>query len=51
MFGKRGIVQGLGQQVCYLLPGVNGEDLNEPRLDPLPEVMVLLVDVPSSRTH
>jgi hypothetical protein len=44
-------VKGLCQQVCRLLRGINWEDLNEAFLDPLPEVMVLLFDVPRLRTH
>jgi hypothetical protein len=44
-------VKGLRQQVCRLFSGINWEDLNEAFLDPLPEVMVLLIDVPCSRIH
>jgi hypothetical protein len=44
-------VKGLRQQVHRLLSGTNWQDLNEAFLDPLPEVMVLLIDVPSSRAH
>jgi hypothetical protein len=42
-------VKGLRQQVCRLFRGINWEDLNEAFLDPLSEVMVLLIDVPCSR--
>jgi hypothetical protein len=44
-------VKGLRQQVCRLFSGINWEGLNGIFLDPLPEVMVLLIDVPCSRTH
>jgi hypothetical protein len=39
-------VKGLCQQVHRLLSGIYWEALNEAVLDPLPEVMVLLIDVP-----
>jgi hypothetical protein len=44
-------VKGLCQQIRRLLSGINWEDLNEAFLDPLPEVMVLLIDVFSLRAH
>jgi hypothetical protein len=43
--------KGLCQQVCRLFSGINWEDLNEAFLDPLPEVIILLIDMPCSRTH
>jgi hypothetical protein len=48
MLHKRGNTQRLGQQVSWLLFSVNGEDINQPRLDPLAEVMVFLVDMLTS---
>ena len=51
MFHKGGDVQRLGEQVSWLFSSVNGKDVNETRLGPFSEVMVLLVDVPSSWAH
>jgi hypothetical protein len=44
-------IQGLSQQVCWLFLCVNWEDLDEAQIDPLPEVIVLLIDVPSLWAH
>jgi hypothetical protein len=51
MLDKGGLVQGLGEQVGWLLKRVNGQHLNATRLDPLTEVMVLLVNVPCPWAH
>jgi hypothetical protein len=44
-------VKGLCHQVCRLFSGINWEDLNEAFLDPLPEVMVPMIELPRSRMH
>ena len=51
MLHERGNTQGLSQQVSWLLLGVNGKDINQSRLDPFTEVVVLLVDMRSARAH
>jgi hypothetical protein len=43
--GEAPNIKGFCQQVCRLLSGINWEDLNEAFLDPLPEVMILLINV------
>jgi hypothetical protein len=52
MFDKARNVKGLHQQVCQLLfQHVNWKDLYETGLDPLSEVMVLLIDLLSLRAY
>ena len=51
MLEEGGNVQRLSEQVGWLLCGVNGKDVYQPRLDPLAKVVVLLIDVSSSWTH
>ena len=51
MFDEARHIEGFCQQVCRLLLSVNREDFDKTFLDPLPEVMILLIDVPSSGAH
>jgi hypothetical protein len=51
MLDKGGHVQRLSAQVGWLLCGINGKDVDQPRLDPFAKVMLLLVDVSSLRAH
>jgi hypothetical protein len=51
MLHERGNTQRLSQQVSWLLFSVNGEDINQPRLDPVTEVMVFLIDMMSVWAH
>jgi hypothetical protein len=51
MLHERGNTQRLGQQVSWLLFSVNGQDINQSRLDPFMEVMVFLIDMTSAWAH
>ena len=43
--------EGLSEKVGRLVSRVDREDTDEARLDPLPEMVILLIDVPSARPH
>jgi hypothetical protein len=48
---KASAFEGLGEKIYGLLFRVNRKDLDETRLDPFSKVMVLLIDMPSTRAH